>query len=119
MPFKPLHCSPLLSRHKEGDSVRIVENLSHPLGSSVNSCILKAEYDGFAFQLSYPSVDEKVQHIANLCDTLLLHELDINHAFRNLHIDRLDYGLMGIHWDDNFFIDVSVVFGFKHGSLQR
>ena len=39
MPFKPLHCSPLLSRPKEGDSRRIIVNLSYPLGNSVNSSI--------------------------------------------------------------------------------
>ena len=25
---------------------------------------------------------------------------------------------MGIHWDDKYFIDVSVAFGFKHESAQ-
>ena len=59
-----------------------------------------------------------MQHIANSNDTLLLYKLDISRVFRNLHIDPLDYGVIGIHWDDNFFIDVSVTFGFKHGSAQ-
>ena len=116
MPFKPLHYPPLLSCPKEGDSQRIIENLSYPLGNSVNSCILKTEYDGYTFQLSYPSVNDIVQHTANLYDTLLLYKLDISHAFWNLHIDPLDYGLMGIHWDDNFFIDISDAFRFKYGS---
>ena len=41
MPFKQLHCSPLLSRPKEGDSRRIIVNLSYPEANSVNSNILK------------------------------------------------------------------------------
>ena len=119
MPFKLLHYSPLISHLKEGDSQRIIVNLSYPLGNSVNSCNLKDEYDGYTFQLSYPSVDDIVQHIVNSYDTLLLYKLDISRGCRNLRLDPLDFGLMGIHWDDNFFIDVSVTFGFNHGSVQR
>ena len=118
MPFKQLHCSPLLSRPKEGDSRRIIVNLSYPEANSVNSNILKEVYDGYNFSLSYPSVDDIVGHIAHSNDNLLLYKLDISRAFRNLRIDPLDYGVMGIHWDDQYFIDVSVAFGFKHGSAQ-
>ena len=39
MPFKPFHCFSLLSHPKEGDSGRIIVNLSYPLGNSVNSNI--------------------------------------------------------------------------------
>ena len=118
MPFEPFHCSPLLSCPKEGDSQRIIVNLSYPEGNSVNSNILNNEYDSYKFQLSYPSVDDIVNHIANSNFNLLLYKLDISRAFRNLRIDTLDYGIMGIHWDDKYFIDIRVVFGFKHGSAQ-
>ena len=52
---------------------------------------------------------------------MLLYKFDISRAFKNLCIDPLDYGVMGIHWDDKYFIDISVAFGFKHGSahMQR
>ena len=73
MPFKPFHCFSLLSHPKEGDSGRIIVNLSYPLGNSVNSNILKNDYDGHKFQLSYPSVDDIVNQIANSNDTLLLY----------------------------------------------
>ena len=46
MPFKPFHCSPLLSRPQEGDSRRIIVNLSYSEGNSAHSNILKDEYDG-------------------------------------------------------------------------
>ena len=45
--------------------------------------------------------------------------MDISHAFRNLRVEPLDYGVMRIHWDDKYFIDICVAFGFKHGSVQR
>ena len=105
MPFKPFHYSPLLSCPKEGDSRKIIVNLSYPEGHSVNSNILKDEYDGYKFQLSYPSVDNIVDHIANSNDNLLLYKLDISSAFRNLRNDPLHYGDMGIYWGDNCFID--------------
>ena len=50
-PFKAF-----LSCPKESDSRRIIVNLSYPEGNSVNSHILKDEYDGYKFQLSYTSV---------------------------------------------------------------
>ena len=84
----------------------------------MNSNILKDEYDSYKFQLSYPSVDDIVNHIANSNYNFLLYNLDISRAFRNLCIDPLDYGVMGIHWDDQYCIDVSVAFGFKHGVLR-
>ena len=63
MPIKSFHCSPLLFHPKEGNSRRIIVDLSYPEGNSVNSNILKDEYDGYKFQLSYPSVDNIVNHI--------------------------------------------------------
>ena len=84
----------------------------------MNNIILKDEHDDYKFQLSYPSVDDIIDHIANSYDNLLLNKLDISHAFRNLSIDPLDYRVMGIHWDDKYFIDISVVFGFKQGSVK-
>ena len=100
------------------DKIVTLVNLSYPEGNSVNNKILKEVYDGYNFRLSYPSVDDIVNDIANSYDNLLLYKLDISCAFRNLRIDPLDYGVMGIHWDDKYFIDVSIAFGFKHGSVQ-
>ena len=50
IPF-PIHYSPLLSRPKEGDTRRIIVNMSFPYGSSVNDNISNNEYDGVDFQL--------------------------------------------------------------------
>ena len=84
MPFKPFHCSSLLSRPKDGDSQRIIVNLSYCEGNSVNSNILKDEYDGYKFQLSYPSVDDIVNHIANLNDNLLLYKIGYKSSVQEL-----------------------------------
>ena len=71
-----------------------------------------------ATSFSYHILQLSVNHIANLNDNLLLYKLNISRAFNNLHIDPLDYGVMGIHWDNKYFIDVNITFGFKHGSVQ-
>ena len=55
-PFSPLHFSPLLTREKLNDSRRVIVNLSHPYGNSVNSNIEKQRYDNYDFELTYPSL---------------------------------------------------------------
>ena len=43
------HCSPLMSRPKEGDSRRVILDLSYPRGSSVNDQVSKERFDGNLF----------------------------------------------------------------------
>ena len=60
IPF-PVHFSPLLTRHKPDDTRRVIVNLSHPQGRSVNDCINDGIYDDVTFTLKYPTVDQIVQ----------------------------------------------------------
>ena len=68
--------------------------------------------------LSYPTIDNIMDEIAKVGEDVLLYKLDISRAFRNLRIDPRDYGVMGLQWDHNYYVDVSVAFGYKHGSAQ-
>ena len=59
------HCSPLLSRPKDHDKRRIILNLSHPYGSSLNERVPRDKFDGQKFTLKFPSVDDIVDRIVS------------------------------------------------------
>ena len=102
IPF-PVLFSPMLTRHKPDDTRRIIVNLSYPPGCSVNDCIDNGIYDHVTFTLKYPTVDQIVQKVIDLDSDVLLSKIDISRAFRNLRVDAL-----GLHWNGQSFLDVSV-----------
>ena len=63
------------------------------------------------FHFSYPTIDNIVNETAKTGEDVLLYKLDINRAFQNLQIDPKDYGVMGLQWGLNYYIDISVAFG--------
>ena len=67
------HCSPLLSCPKDDHKRRIILNLSHPHGNSVNGRVPRDRFDGQHFTLRFPSVDTIVANIGDLkdCDPVL------------------------------------------------
>ena len=119
-PFKqipfPVHYSSLLSRPKPGDSRRIIVKLSHPAGTSVNNGISDCVYNNRPFLLKYPTVDSIIDNINQFNSEGLLSKIDLSRAFRNLHGDPLDFDLLGIHWQRNTFLDISIPMGMRTGS---
>ena len=93
------HCSPLLSRPKDNHKRRIILNLSHPHGNSVNDSVPRDRFDGKHFTLRFPSVDTIVGKSCDLrdCD-LVLYKIDVARAFRNIRVDAVDAVKLGIHW---------------------
>ena len=55
------HYSALMARDKPDGGVRIIVDLSWPIGQSVNSCVAADIYDNIPFTLKYPTVDQVVQ----------------------------------------------------------
>ena len=109
------HCSPLLTKPKDKDRRRVILNLSHPYGTSVNDHVSKNKFDGRCFTLKFPSIDDIVEAILAEDDPVLF-KIDISTAFRNLRIDPVDSLKFGLKWDDAYYLDLSVVFGWTHGS---
>ena len=64
-PFQ-VHYSPILLRPKIDDTRRVIVNLSHPWGQAVNDNISNEVYDGVAYTLKYPSVEDIVDDIDHL-----------------------------------------------------
>ena len=98
IPFK-VHYSPLLSKHKDNDTRRIIVNLSFPYGASVNDCIPDNIYDGDVYTLKYPTVDNIVEAIHAMDSGVLLSKIDVSRVFRNLRVDPHDYEVLGLTWN--------------------
>ena len=52
------HCSPLLTRPKDGSKRRVIMDLSYPKGNAVNDFVEKDAFDGTQFTLRFPTVDD-------------------------------------------------------------
>ena len=116
MPF-PCHISPFLTRDKPNSTNRrVILDLSFPLGHSVNEGVPKNKYLGTYFQLSYPSIDDMVSKLKQLGPEALIYKIDISRAFRHIRIDPGDLDLLGLK-HDNYYVDVTLPFGFRHGSV--
>ena len=112
---KHFHCSPLLTRPKDLHKRRVILNLSHPHGDAVNDQVSKSYFDNRRFTLRFPSIDDIVQKILEMDDPLI-YKIDVARAFRNLRVDPVDAVKFGIYWDNCFYLDQSVAFGWTHGS---
>jgi hypothetical protein len=116
--FRFIHNSPLMTRPKDGDSRRVILDLSWPKqpGASVNSCVPENKYLDTEFLLKLPTVD----HICSIVNAfevpVKLFKIDLARAFRQLSIDPLDVPFLGIKWGGNQYCDTALPFVFRHGS---
>ena len=112
-----LHVSPLMVRDKQ-DSMkkRTIMDLSWPKEASVNASVLKDVYLGTQYALTYPSIDSIVNSLVKLGPAALIYKVDISRAFRQIKIDPKDIDLLGLKFQDQYFIDKSVPFGYRNGS---
>ena len=112
-----LHISPFMTRDKPESKVRrTIFDLSWPESYSVNDGVVRDEYLGSKFLLHYPSVDDIVQKLNKLGPGSLMFKVDISRAFRQLKVDPGDIDLLGLK-QDAYFIDQSVPFRYRHGSI--
>ena len=114
-PFETMHFSPLMAHDKldgGGGGVRVIVDLSWPLGQSVNSCVTPNTFDNVEFKLKYPTIDLLVEKINALGPNALLYKIGLERASRNLRMDPFDYPVLGLKWQDNILVDFGVPFGF-------
>ena len=120
-PFKhtpfSLHISPFMTRDKpDSDMRQTIVDLSWPKGKSVNAGVQKDNYLGSDFILNYASVDDIVKRLIDLGPSSLLCKVNISRAFGQLNVDPGDINLLGLKLD-SYYIDQSVPFGYRHGSI--
>ena len=117
-PLVGLHCSPMLTRPKTGsDSRRVIVDLSWPHGNSVNDVVSQDTYMGTPFKLKFPSVDDITARIRDLDGKCLLYKIDLQRAFRHLKLDPGDINRTGLQFEGRYYVDTSVPFGYRHGSV--
>ena len=92
-------------------------DLSWPKSHSVNDGVINNEYLGTEFQLHYPSIDDFVKRVVQLGPDCKLFKVDISRTFRHLRIDPGDIDLLGLKNKGQFFVDLSLPFGFHLGSI--
>ena len=109
--------NPTMTRPKrDSDNLRVILDLSYPLGRSVNSSIPVEALDGAQFKLRLPAPSALAASIRSLGPGCDMFKVDLSRAYRQLRSDRLDWPFFGIHWQDEFFLDVAVPFGLRHGA---
>ena len=112
------HCSPLMSRPKEGDSRRVILDLSYPRGNSLNDKVSKDCFEGNLFALKLPSIDIVVQDIIDTQNDPVIFKVDVARAFRNLPVDPADSLKFGLKVNNQYFLDKSVAFVWVHGTAS-
>ena len=66
-------------------------------------------YDDLEFQLKYPTVDHVVEMVKHIGSTAKLMKVDLKRAYRNLRSDPFDFDLLGLTWDNQYYVDISSV----------
>ena len=87
-------------------------DLSAPHGHSVNDGIAKE-----LCSLHYSSVDEAAAKVAELGTGTLLAKMDIRHAYRNIPVAPEDKPLLGLQWENQFYVDQVLPFGLRSAPM--
>ena len=87
---------------------RLIVDLSHPHGSSINDGV-----DSALCSLSYASVDDAVELALEAGRGALLAKLDVQSAYRNVPVHPEDQPLLGMEWRGDVFVDAALPFGLR------
>ena len=118
-PIIPLHVSPILTRpKKDSEWRRIVVDLSWPRGKSINDGIASGEYLGDVIELTLPTIDYMADRVRNLGRGCFMYKLDLSRGYRQLRLDPLDWPLMCIQHDRQFYLDLCPPFGLRTAAMM-
>lgn len=99
-PISTLRISPIGLVEKSDKSWRLITHLSHPKDESVNDFI----EDQFC-TVKYSSFDKVLNMISSLGRSAELAKIDIRQAFRLLVVNPADFDLLGIKFEDKYYVD--------------
>ena len=94
----------------------VILDLSFPDNESVNSAIPSECLDRAPFKLRLPLPGDLAALMRRHGPGCLLYKVDLSRAYRQLRSDPLDWPFLGISWQDQDYVDVSVPFGLRHGA---
>ena len=117
-PFTPWsRASPLMTRPKRGSKDRrVIMDLSFPELESVNGGIPSGVLDGAPFKMRLPTPTDLVAIKQRLGRGCALYKADLSRAYRQLRSDPLDWGFLGLKWEEDWYVDVAIPFGLRHGA---
>ena len=87
---------------------RLIVDLSHPKGASVNDGIPK-----HLCSMSYITVDDAISRIITLGQGTLLAKIDIQSAFRLIPVHPADRHLLAMEWKGAVYFDTCLPFGLR------
>lgn len=118
-PFSPcFQTSALMTRPKKNSTERrIILDLSWPLLHSVNAGIPRDTYCGVPYKLRLPTADDAIALIHKHGPRCFMYSVDLARAYRQLRSDPLDWPLLGISWEDSYYVDISIPFGIRWGAM--
>ena len=112
-PFQPwTQISPIMTRPKKGTTdMRIVVDMSFPLGKSVNSGLTKGFYLGSPSKFTLPSISDLANLVVQAGPNSYIWSIDLARAYRQLRTCPLASPLLGIKVADKYYLDCSPPFG--------
>ena len=114
-PFGTRACfSPISSRAKSNSTERrVIVDLSHPEGNSINDGIEKDHYLGKEIDLKFPTIDALVRIVKQKGRGCLMFKRDLKRAYRQIQVDPRDIHLLGYVVDSEFYFDVTLPMGLR------
>lgn len=101
-----LRISPIGLVPKNIGGWRLITHLSFPNNSNINDFI-----DSKICSVKYSSFDQVVDMVSALAKNALCGKIDISQAFRLLVVHPGDFDLLGIYFDDSYYIDKCMPMG--------
>ena len=117
-PMAEVHKNPLMSRpKKQSDQRRVIMDLSYaPNNMSVNNGISKDGLEGESIRTILLSAQDLAHHLVQRGSGTYMYGLDLAPAYRQLRIDPADWPLMGLLWQEAWYLDKCPAFGIRLGA---
>ena len=118
-PFSWVHVAPLMTRPKsDGESRRVITDLTFPREVSINDYILKNSVYGEERPHSLPTVESLVEILVEFGPEAHLATIDISRAYKNFKTDPGDWPLLCIKWNGKWLCDITMPFGARGSSMH-
>ena len=98
----------IMCKEKPNGSVRIINNLSSPEGSSVNDGINKLDFP--AVMSSTPKL-VRALHLGGGKGSVYMLKLDWESAYKHIAVRPQDLHLQWFKWMDRYFVELALIFG--------
>ena len=118
VPFEFSHSSPLMTRDKStSESKRVITDLTFPPEASINAYIPKNTILGRTRPHHLPKSDDVIEQIDFEYRQYYLYTLDIANAYKNFPIDPMEWPLLTLIWNGQYYIENRLPFGARNSSV--